>query len=63
MAAAVASGLPGTPDLNRATQDGAGLYQVTQREGRRWSAADAYLRPALERANLTSRQAPWRPGC
>ena len=26
---------------------------MTQREGRRWSAADAYLRPAMERPNLT----------
>jgi choline dehydrogenase len=31
----------------------AGLTRVTQRRGRRWSAADAYLRPALRRPNLT----------
>ncbi len=29
-----------------------GRYWLTQRRGRRWSAADAYLRPALERENL-----------
>ena len=39
-------------DFNGAQQDGAGLYQVTQRRGRRWSAADAYLKPARKRANL-----------
>jgi choline dehydrogenase len=32
---------------------GAGFYRVTQSKGRRWSAADAYLRPALRRGNLT----------
>lgn len=50
--AAVASGLRRTEDFNGAEQDGVGLYQVTQRYGRRWSAADAYLRPALGRPNL-----------
>jgi choline dehydrogenase len=34
---------------------GAGPYQVTCHNGRRWSAADAYLRPALGRRNLTAR--------
>ena len=32
-----------------------GTYQVTQKRGRRWSAADAYLKPALDRPNLTVR--------
>ena len=40
-------------DFNGAQQDGAGFYQVTQRGGRRWSAADAYLHPAADRPNLT----------
>lgn len=53
--AAVAWGLKPNDDFNGATQEGAGLYQVTCRDGRRWSAADAYLRPALERPNLTVR--------
>ncbi|WP_280385981.1 GMC family oxidoreductase [Nocardia wallacei] len=53
--AAAAAGLPRTDDFNGATQDGVGNYQVTHRHGRRWSTADAYLRPALQRPNLTVR--------
>ena len=45
--------LPANEDFNGVTQDGTGFYQVTQRDGRRWSAADGYLRPALSRPNLT----------
>ena len=52
---AVASGMKPNDDFNGATQEGAGLYQVTCRKGRRWSTADAYLRPALDRPNLTLR--------
>jgi choline dehydrogenase len=51
--AARAGGLPGNDDFNAGTQDGVGYYQLTQRDGRRWSTADAYLRPAAARANLT----------
>jgi choline dehydrogenase len=40
-------------DFNGPRQDGAGFYQVTQRAGRRWSAADAFLHPATGRPNLT----------
>ncbi|MCC7153397.1 MAG: GMC family oxidoreductase N-terminal domain-containing protein [Bryobacterales bacterium] len=40
-------------DFNGATQEGFGFYQVTQRAGRRQSAADAFLRPAGGRRNLT----------
>ena len=43
------------PDYNGAEQDGFGYYQVNQRQGRRWSAADAYLRPVLSRPNLCVR--------
>jgi choline dehydrogenase len=46
-------GIPGNDDFNGREQEGAGCYQVTQKRGRRWSAADAYLRPARSRANLT----------
>ena len=53
LAAAVASGIPANDDINGAVQDGAGFFQVTQKSGRRWSAADAYLRPVLARPNLT----------
>ncbi|MEV0830583.1 GMC family oxidoreductase [Nonomuraea rubra] len=55
LAAAIAAGLPANDDFNAAVQDGAGYYQATQRDGRRWSAADGYLRPAAGRANLTVR--------
>ena len=51
--AAAASGLPSTDDFNGPRQIGVGHYQVTQRSGRRWSAATAYLAPVRERANLT----------
>jgi choline dehydrogenase len=47
--AAKAHGLPGNDDFNGAVLDGAGFYQVTQHSGRRWSAADAYLQPAIGR--------------
>lgn len=47
-----AVGIPYVSDYNTGVQDGAALVQVTQKGGRRWSAADAYLRPALRRANL-----------
>lgn len=50
---AVAAGLKRNDDFNGATQTGAGQYQVTQHRGRRWSVADAYIRPARSRANLT----------
>jgi choline dehydrogenase len=55
VASALAAGYPCNDDVNGATQEGAGLYQLTQRRGRRWSAADAYLRPAAGRPNLTVR--------
>ena len=43
----IEGGLGGSPD------SGAALAPLTQREGRRWSTADAYLRPAADRPNLT----------
>lgn len=53
--AAVAAGMKRNDDFNGADQYGAGLYQVTCKNGRRWSVADAYLRPAMHRPNLTVR--------
>jgi choline dehydrogenase len=50
---AVAAGIKPTDDFNGASQEGAGLYQVTCRNGRRWSTWRAYLQPALERPTLT----------
>jgi len=51
--AARQAGLAANDDFNGPRQDGVGFYQVTQRGGRRWSAADAYLHPAAGRPNLT----------
>lgn len=53
VAAAIESGLRGNEDFNGREQDGAGFYQVTQKRGHRWSAADAYLRPRRSYPNLT----------
>jgi choline dehydrogenase len=53
VAAAQETGVPANPDFNGASQDGAGFYQVTQKDGLRWSTASAFLRPALARPNLT----------
>ena len=47
------AGFPRNPDYNGASQEGFGYYQVTQKDGRRWSAADAYLRRAENRPNLS----------
>lgn len=47
------AGLPLNPDFNGPQQEGVGLYQVTQKNGERCSAAKAYLAPALQRPNLT----------
>jgi choline dehydrogenase len=53
--AAAEIGMPQTDDFNGAEQAGFGYYQVTQKAAQRWSTAAAYLRPALERPNLTVR--------
>ncbi|WP_370289987.1 GMC family oxidoreductase [Nocardioides sp.] len=52
---AVAAGLKRNDDFNGREQEGAGLYQVTCKKGRRWSTAKAYLEPAESRPNLTIR--------
>src|SRR5207248_2674066 len=39
-------------DFNGATQEGVGWHQTTTRNGKRCSTAVAYLRPAMQRANL-----------
>ncbi|MFO1186405.1 MAG: choline dehydrogenase [Alphaproteobacteria bacterium] len=51
--AAAEAGHPITEDFNGFRQEGAGKYQLTIRDGRRWSTANAYLAPASPRANLT----------
>ncbi|MEP6785147.1 MAG: GMC family oxidoreductase N-terminal domain-containing protein [Sphingomonadales bacterium] len=47
------AGLPYNPDFNGRTQAGCGLYQLTQRDGRRSSSARAFLGSAKGRKNLT----------
>jgi choline dehydrogenase-like flavoprotein len=51
--AAIAHGLPANDDFNGREQEGVGWYQFTQRDGRRASTAACYLRPAIDRPNLT----------
>jgi 4-pyridoxate dehydrogenase len=53
LAAGAALQLPRTADYNGVQQEGLAPIQQTIRAGRRCSAAEAYLRPALARANLT----------
>ena len=53
LASCEAAGIPYVDDYNGPEQDGCSLAQVTQRGGKRFSTADAYLRPAQERPNLT----------
>jgi choline dehydrogenase len=49
---AVLTGIPRNPDYNGATQEGVGYYQNTMKNGRRWSAHRAFLKPAMKRPNL-----------
>ena len=53
--AAKEAGFPANDDFNGPQQEGVGLYQVTQKHGKRHSVAAAYLKPALKRPNLTVR--------
>jgi choline dehydrogenase-like flavoprotein len=46
------AGYPVNRDFNGANQGGVGQYQVTQKNGERFSAAKAYLAPSLARSNL-----------
>jgi len=45
--------IPATDDFNRGDNTGVGYFDVNQKHGVRWSAAKAFLRPALKRPNLT----------
>ncbi len=55
LAASESAGIPLIADYNGPEQDGASMFQVTQKNGARFSAADAYLRPAMTRPNLEVR--------
>jgi choline dehydrogenase len=50
--AGVQAGLPFNDDVNGDTQDGISYFQMTVKKGMRWSAAQAYLKPARKRPNL-----------
>jgi choline dehydrogenase len=52
LAAGRQAGYPLTPDLNGYQQEGLGPMEMTTYRGRRWSAAKAYLRPAMRRPNV-----------
>ncbi|TPM44305.1 choline dehydrogenase [Mesorhizobium sp. B2-2-3] len=52
LAAGQQAGLPFNSDFNGAAQEGVGVYQISTRNGRRMSAARAFLRPAMKRANV-----------
>ena len=47
------AGYPQNDDFNGAEQEGFGRFDFTIKDGKRWSAASAFLRPALERPNLS----------
>ncbi|WP_137934872.1 GMC family oxidoreductase [Mesorhizobium comanense] len=52
LAAGQQAGLPLNRDFNGAAQEGVGTYQISTKNGRRMSAARAFLRPAMKRANV-----------
>lgn len=52
LSAAAQAGYPHTADINGFQQEGFGRMDMTVEEGRRCSAANAYLRPAMSRSNL-----------
>ena len=51
--AAQQTGIPPTEDFNRGDNFGCGYFEVNQKRGRRWNAAQAFLHPVRARANLT----------
>ena len=51
--AAAETGIPKTDDFNRGDNEGCGYFHVNQKRGFRWNTAQAFLRPARARPNLT----------
>ena len=51
-AAAGEAGIKSIPDFNTGDNEGTCVFHVNQKRGRRWSAASAFLKPALKRPNL-----------
>lgn len=50
--AAQEAGIPFNPDFNGPRQAGTGFFQLNTRNGRRWSAADAFLKPAMKTGRI-----------
>ncbi|HUO72399.1 MAG TPA: GMC family oxidoreductase N-terminal domain-containing protein, partial [Solirubrobacteraceae bacterium] len=53
--AAASIGIPRNDDFNGERQEGTGQFQVTHRNGMRWSTAEGFLRPVRRRATVTVR--------
>jgi choline dehydrogenase len=51
-AAAGEAGIKSIPDFNTGDNEGACVFHVNQKRGRRWSAARGFLKPVLKRGNL-----------
>jgi choline dehydrogenase len=51
--AAQEAGIPATDDFNRGDNEGVGYFEVNQKAGWRWNASKAFLRPVMQRPNLT----------
>ena len=51
--AAVQAGISRTDDFNRGTNEGVGYFEVNQKRGVRWNATKGFLRPVMDRPNLT----------
>jgi choline dehydrogenase len=51
--AAAEAGIPKTADFNRGDNEGCGYFKVNQKRGVRWTASKAFLRPVMDRPNLT----------
>ncbi|MBV5265572.1 GMC family oxidoreductase [Pinisolibacter aquiterrae] len=51
--AAEECGIPKVADFNGGDNEGSSYFQVNQKNGRRWSAARGFLKPAADRPNLT----------
>ncbi len=52
-AAAAECGIPSVRVFNNGDNSGCAYFQMNQKRGRRWSATNAFLRPAMHRPNLT----------
>jgi choline dehydrogenase len=53
--AAIAAGIPDNADFNGPVQEGVGWFQLTVKDGERFGTGKAFLRPVLDRPNLTLR--------